>query len=310
MKRGTLVLFSIAVILVLSLGVVSAGWFGDLWAKITGRATADGVCSGNIASYCHQFDQGQSECDSDSLCQYSDYDQWCQPKNANYCSTLISQTSCQTQSGCTWTATTSPADIIAPSITNQLASPSSNSALITWTTNENSNSCVEYWKGADIHKTICNSQQTSVTSHNVNITGLLPSTSYVYTVITIDSAGNMARNTNGFTTTATTSITATCTDSDGGLNYSIFGWINYTGNPQGIIREYDACWNSTTLQERICVDATNNSKNFVYYKCPDSCADGRCIKVPIPVTINTNNLSISVFLTKDEFYSGEKITLK
>jgi len=37
MKRG-LVLASVFIVLILSLGFVSAGWFSDVWGKITGNA--------------------------------------------------------------------------------------------------------------------------------------------------------------------------------------------------------------------------------------------------------------------------------
>src|SRR3990167_9345129 len=104
----TLIVFSL--ICILSFGIVSAGWFNDLFGKITGQdttnpegsfgqSTSAASCSGDISVYCHGFDQayssGGAECDADPLCQWSDYDSWCQPKNANYCGTLTTQTSCQ-----------------------------------------------------------------------------------------------------------------------------------------------------------------------------------------------------------------------
>ncbi len=112
-KKSVNLLLIVGIVLVLSVSFVSAGWFSDFFAKITGKAqitgqTVAGTCSGSISAYCHTLDQGQSECDADPLCQYSDYDSWCQPKNANYCSTLTSQTTCQGQSGCSWATNTTP----------------------------------------------------------------------------------------------------------------------------------------------------------------------------------------------------------
>lgn len=69
-----------------------------------------------------------------------------------------------------------------------------------------------------------------------------------------------------------------CTDSDGGKNYYTYGKIEYVNNPAGILAEYDVC-DGEYLTERICVDATDNSKNFVKYKCPNGCEDGVCISI-------------------------------
>ena len=119
MKREFGVLFFITIVLILSIGIVSASWFSDFFAKITGQDVTDegegfgqatasaGKCSGSISTYCHSYDQSYSsegaECDADPLCQWSDYDSWCQPRNMDYCYTLTSESSCQNQQGCSWT---------------------------------------------------------------------------------------------------------------------------------------------------------------------------------------------------------------
>ena len=60
-------------------------------------------CSGSVIDYCHTFDQGQVECDAEQpACRYNDYDSWCEPMVADYCSTLTLEGPCISQGGCTW----------------------------------------------------------------------------------------------------------------------------------------------------------------------------------------------------------------
>ena len=44
MKRGSIVIFLFAIVLLLSISLVSASWFSDFWNKITGRVVGD-FCS-------------------------------------------------------------------------------------------------------------------------------------------------------------------------------------------------------------------------------------------------------------------------
>lgn len=98
---------------------------------------------------------------------------------------------------------TAPSDTIPPVISNVLSSNiTSSSATITWTTDETSNSVVEYGLTTAYGST--QSDATMVASHSVNLAGLTASTLYHYRVKSSDAAGNTA--TSGdftFTTTST-----------------------------------------------------------------------------------------------------------
>jgi len=46
MKKEGIVIVCILLIGFLSIGLVSAGWFGDLWGKITGKVIIEDPCGG------------------------------------------------------------------------------------------------------------------------------------------------------------------------------------------------------------------------------------------------------------------------
>jgi phosphodiesterase/alkaline phosphatase D-like protein len=75
-----------------------------------------------------------------------------------------------------------------PVITNVVATPTGNSATVTWTTNVAANSQVAYGTSADnLNQTASNA--AFVTSHSLNLTGLSPGTTYFYRVSSTTSAG-------------------------------------------------------------------------------------------------------------------------
>jgi hypothetical protein len=80
-----------------------------------------------------------------------------------------------------------------PVLFNIAASAVSNSANITWMTDENSSTCVFYWR-TSLYSTngmwACNSKQTSVKSHSITLTGLIPSTLYNYKPFSMDAGWN------------------------------------------------------------------------------------------------------------------------
>jgi hypothetical protein len=81
------------------------------------------------------------------------------------------------------------ADITAPVISGRTATPSYNSAQIAWTTNEPSTSRVEF--GTDPASLISNVTSTAlVSAHALVLTGLSPSTTYYYRVVSVDETGN------------------------------------------------------------------------------------------------------------------------
>ncbi|MFY9268167.1 MAG: fibronectin type III domain-containing protein [Candidatus Manganitrophaceae bacterium] len=99
--------------------------------------------------------------------------------------------------------TTTPPDTIPPRISGITASNiSSTSAVITWTTNEPSDSLVKYGVTSNYNFfTLLDANR--VTSHSRTLTNLSPSTTYHFQVVNKDAAGNQAISGNNFFTTVT-----------------------------------------------------------------------------------------------------------
>jgi hypothetical protein len=93
-----------------------------------------------------------------------------------------------------------PVDTTAPTITNVSASSiGRTTARVQWTTNEASNTVVEYWKTGSVPKTA--KATALVTSHSQSLSGLTRGTLYNYRVASTDAAGNTATGpTRTFTT--------------------------------------------------------------------------------------------------------------
>ncbi len=93
-----------------------------------------------------------------------------------------------------------------PTITSgpTASSITTSSAIITWSTDESSDSVVEY--GPTTSYGTSKSDTTDVTSHSITLTGLSPSTTYHYRVKSTDSSGNgpTVSGDNTFTTGGTT----------------------------------------------------------------------------------------------------------
>lgn len=93
-------------------------------------------------------------------------------------------------------------DTTAPTISAVSADPSDTGAVVTWTTNEASNSQVEYGTTTSYGSTTT-LDTLRVTSHSATIAGLTGDTIYHYRVLSIDSHGNTATGSdNVFTTDA------------------------------------------------------------------------------------------------------------
>jgi len=87
--------------------------------------------------------------------------------------------------------TTAAADVTPPVISGVTASPSTTGAIITWTTNEASNSTVLYGT-ASANLNLTATGNTNATSHTVSLSGLASGTTYYYRVQSADAAGNTA----------------------------------------------------------------------------------------------------------------------
>ncbi|MBI4547280.1 MAG: fibronectin type III domain-containing protein [Ignavibacteriae bacterium] len=112
-----------------------------------------------------------------------------------------------------------PPDTTPPIISNvQASNITTNSALITWTTDEVSNSVVEYGLTTSYGST--SSDAAMVTSHSITLTGLSSSTLYHYRVQSTDGSNNTATS-GDFTFTTATPIAPIETFADG----------NFTSNP-------------------------------------------------------------------------------
>jgi hypothetical protein len=106
-----------------------------------------------------------------------------------------------------FTFTTPPVRTTPPVITNVLATAVTNSsATITWTTDEPANSQVKYGTSS-AYGSSTPTDNTMVTSHSMNLTGLLANTSYHFQVLSVDATGNPASSNDfTFTTSASTPV--------------------------------------------------------------------------------------------------------
>jgi hypothetical protein len=100
-----------------------------------------------------------------------------------------------------------PADIIAPIITNiQITNITQSSVKITWTTDENSSSLVDYGITA-VYEIGTQTGLSGVTGHEVILSDLLPGTLYHFRVRSADAAGNSSSSADQtFTTSADSSV--------------------------------------------------------------------------------------------------------
>ena len=106
-------------------------------------------------------------------------------------------------------------DQIIPTITNVASSASSRSAIISWITDEVSNSTVYYKKNLSTISSVTNN--TFVTAHSVNLSTLDSQTLYYYNVSSCDYAANCNTSTQySFTTTTFTTESTGGTSNGGG----------------------------------------------------------------------------------------------
>ncbi len=93
---------------------------------------------------------------------------------------------------------TAAIDCVAPVITNvQSSNVTGNSALVTWNTNEGSNSSVSYGVAPGPPGTTPPVNPTLTMSHSYPLTGLSACTSYVFSVASTDASSNSAADNNG-----------------------------------------------------------------------------------------------------------------
>lgn len=120
-------------------------------------------------------------------------------------------------------------DTNAPVISNiQATSLTSSSATITWTTNEASNSVVNYGLTNAYGSNASN--VTLVTSHSINLTGLIPNTSYHYRVASTDTSTNTAFSNDLTFTTLASGSGIVADEFNGNLNTGLWSFYDPVGN--------------------------------------------------------------------------------
>lgn len=125
-------------------------------------------------------------------------------------------------------------DTTAPTISAIASSTSSTSATISWTTNENSTSVLNY--GLTSGYGTASTSSTLTTSHSLSLTGLTPSTLYHFALTSVDASSNSTTSSDySFTTTATPDITA-----------PVISSISATPNPTSIVITWNTDENATS----------------------------------------------------------------
>lgn len=103
--------------------------------------------------------------------------------------------------------TAPPGDGTAPTVSSVASSTGVTTATITWTTDENSTSVVNY--GLTSGYGSASSSSSLVTSHSIGLTGLSAATTYHFQVVSVDAATNSTSSVDyTFTTSATPDVTA------------------------------------------------------------------------------------------------------
>lgn len=165
-------------------------------------------------------------------------------------------------------------DTVAPSITSvTVSNVKSSSAKITWTTDELSNSSVNY--GTTVSYGSIASSSAYQLSHEVYLTNLSPSTTYYLKVNSIDIAGNLASNNNSgasysFTTTSGPVISGVVVENITNNSAQIYWNTSTTSNSSvnygtsSSLSSYSTV-SSTTLSLQHRINITGLTTNTTYY---------------------------------------------
>jgi chitodextrinase len=156
-----------------------------------------------------------------------------------------------------------PVDTTPPTISSVSSSGVTTSgAVISWTTNELSSSRVEY--GTSISYGTVATDATLRTSHSVTLSGLLPNTTYNYTVRSADAAGNNSAYSVDRTFTTQPLPDTQPPNAITGLSAGNIGtasvdltWIAPQDVPSGSVSSYDVRYSTSPLNEANWASATN-----------------------------------------------------
>jgi thermitase len=119
-----------------------------------------------------------------------------------------------------------PTDTTPPVISNLNAAPSSNTAIITWATDESADARVDYGTSTSYGAFV--SDAALATTHSLTLTGLAPATIYYYQVSSKDAAGNSATQTGSFTTAAEAELAVSVTTDKPEYTGNTFVYITVT----------------------------------------------------------------------------------
>jgi hypothetical protein len=137
-------------------------------------------------------------------------------------------------------------DTTAPIISAVNANPGSTTAIITWTTDENATSRVDYGTSSS-SLTLNVSDSTLTTTHSITLPGLTPGTTYFYRVTSADAANNST------TSPATNLPAATLTTATAQQTWTISGTISPSSAGSGAIVTLSGASNAT-----VTADASGN----------------------------------------------------
>jgi phosphodiesterase/alkaline phosphatase D-like protein len=161
------------------------------------------------------------------------------------------------------TADTTGPRISAVTVTNTTPT----SATITWTTDENSSSFIEYANTktnfSSIYKEF-GKESDAITNHTVTIEGLTQNTIYYYTVTSLDAAGNKTTDNNSnfdySVTTASGPAINNVTATTPTLTSAVISWTTNSNSDGDVI--YSDNSNFFNSQEKGATDKTSTSHNI------------------------------------------------
>jgi len=221
------------------------------------------------------------------------------------------------------TFTVSPSDTTPPTISNiQSTNITTNSATITWTTDENSTSQIEYGLTA-AYGSQTTKDETLITSHSVNLSSLSDNTTYHYRVISEDELNNSAQSTDQTFTTEQASVPDTTppanitnlsssniTQTSADLSWTAPGDDNNTGTAAAYDLRYatttitEANWNQATqVSGEPTPQTSNNTETFIITGLSPNTTYYLAIKTADEIP-NWSNISNVVSFTTEEEDDG------
>ncbi|NYZ80069.1 hypothetical protein H0N95_02350 [Candidatus Micrarchaeota archaeon] len=160
------------------------------------------------------------------------------------------------------------------------STPNEYNITITWTTNENANSTVDYGTTTALGTAAGNNANS--TSHSVALTPLLENTLYYYNATSCDRAGNCnTTGPNSFTTASKAPVITSVTASTVYSNYAIITWTthelsNSTVNYGTTTALGTAADNATSATAHIVSVTPLTNGTFYYYNVTSCDAAGNC----------------------------------